>query len=241
MSEELLDVDLIARRRTELGMSQRALAAEAGLNPAAVSVLESGGNHAEFPLRSVKRLADALALPLRSLFRLEAADAREPTADDMLVEALLVRFGKGVQRQEIARVLGWDLARTADALDALRSRLEATGVVLHRASSGYMIRHRSDVLTDDELRELERLRLHTRQVREPAMRLLLRIMTRGLPKKWEQTAANGDRVALQMLVKSGLVTANEAGFVPTPALLKSLKLTAPRPSRHRAAPAALRA
>ncbi len=229
MTEELLDVELIARRRTELGMSQRALAAEAGMNPAAVSVLEAGGNHAEFPLRIVKRLADSLALPLRSLFRIEEEDGdRAPTPDDVVVEASLVSSGQGVQRQEIARALGWELARTANALDALRRRVEGTGVVLHRASSGYMIRHRSDVLTDDEVRELERLRLRTRQVREPAMRLLLRVATTGLPKKWEQTAANGDRVALQMLVKSGLVAEGEAGFVPTPELLKSLKLPAPR-------------
>jgi transcriptional regulator with XRE-family HTH domain len=225
VNDASLDVELVVRRRTELGMSQRALAAEAGMTSAALSILEAGSNHAEVTLKTARRLADALGLPLRALFPAgDASVEQEPRPDDALVEAVIVSAGQAIQRHEIARILGWDIDRTGRALEAVRTRLEGSGVVLHRASSGYMIRHRVDLLSEDEILELERLRLRTRQVREPAMRLLLKIVRDGLPRKWAQTASNADRVALQMLIKSGLVAETKTGFAATPPLIKSLKL-----------------
>lgn len=216
---------MIVRRRTELGLSQRALGREAGLTSVAVSILEAGQNHAEVTLRAAKRLADALGLPLQSLVVGGDADkSSEPQPDDIIVEAILVSAGQALPSQNVAQILGWDMERVGKAIEGLRERLDGTGVLVHRASSGYMIRPRGDLLSEDELRHLERARLRTRQLREPGMRLLLKVATGGLSRKWKQTVGNADRVSLGMLINSGLAIDTDDGVIASPELIKSLKL-----------------
>jgi transcriptional regulator with XRE-family HTH domain len=224
--ESALDTALIIRRRTELGLSQRAVAREMGMTSAAMSVIESGRSHSELTLRNAGRLAAALAIPLRALVRAEdhESEASEETRDDVVVETVIAKANQAIPTQELAAILGWDIRRVSSAVAALGRRLAGTGVVLHRASSGYLLRPRGDLLDESQIKELERLRLRTRQVRQPGMRLLHEVATRGIPREWEHKAGNAARVNLRMLVNAYLIDELPNGFAPAADLNRSLKL-----------------
>jgi transcriptional regulator with XRE-family HTH domain len=223
--ESALDTALIIRRRTELGLSQRAVARETGMTSAAMSVIESGRSHSELTIRSAARLAAALALPLRVLVRAEDHESEPPDAHDdvVVVEAVIAQAKQAIPTQDIATALGWELRRVTSAVAALGRRLAGTGVVLHRASSGYLLRPRGDLLDESQLKELERLRLRTRQVRQPGMRILHRIVTQGIPREWEHRAGNATKVNLRMLVNAYLVDELPDRFAPAADLRRSLK------------------
>lgn len=227
MAESVLDTALIVRRRTELGLSQRSLAAECGFTTAAMSHLERGRNHEELTLRKLHRLAAALAVPMQTLLVPPETSGSEPGVDDQRLEALLVEIGQAVPRELIALALRWDLERTTRALRKLRDRLTGSGVVLHRASSGYSLRPRTELLTDEERRELERIRLQTRQLRAPGMRLLLEVVRGTLRPDWDQRAGNNERVNMRMLIGAGIVEQGAGGYRPSADLQRSLGIHCP--------------
>lgn len=222
MNRPCLDTALIARRRIALGLSQRALSAECGFTNVTISLLESGRNHEELTIRKLGRLADALGLPTGALFTDAQGDAREPAEDDRVLEALLAEARQALGRGQIAVALGWTLDRVEAALAQLASRLDPTGVLLHRASSGFTLRPRSELFTHEQRQELERLRLRTRQLRAPGMRLLLAAVRGELPADWDQRAGNSDRVNMSMLVNAGVIERAETGYKPTTDLRRSL-------------------
>lgn len=222
MTRPGLDTALITRRRIELGLSQRALSAECGFTNVTISLLESGRNHEELTIRKLGRLADALGLPIGALFADARGDGRKPVEDDRVLEALLAEARQALGRGQIAVTLGWALDRVEAALAQLAIRLESTGVLLHRASSGFTLRPRSELLSREQRQELERLRLRTRQLRAPGMRLLLAAVRGELPSDWDQRAGNSDRVNMSMLVNAGVIERTETGYKPTTDLRRSL-------------------
>jgi transcriptional regulator with XRE-family HTH domain len=226
----VLDVARIADQRAAIGLSQRALAREAGLSATAISTLERGGSQAELTLRVIDRLAKALGVQIAWLFDSPERDQRASAGaeDDLTVEALLASAPGALTSRDVARILGWTLVRAKRALRDLERRLEQAGTLLHRSSNGCRIRPRTDLLDADVIERLERVRLRNRQARESAMRLLLAIVRDPLPVDWEQRASNADRVNLQMLVKAGLVARAAQRVYPTPELLESLGLVSPQ-------------
>lgn len=222
MPSTCLDTALIARRRIELGLSQRALSAECGFSNVTISLLESGRNHEELTIRKLGQLANALGLPIGVLFADARCEERKPANDDRVLEALLAEARQALGRGQIAVTLGWALDRVEAALEELADRLGSTGVLLHRASSGFTLRPRSELLSGKQRQELERLRMRTRQLRAPGMRILLAAVRGELPSDWDRLAGNSDRVNMSMLVNAGVLEGPKSGYQPTADLRRSL-------------------
>lgn len=229
VAETPLDVGRIGERRVQLGLSQRELARIVGLNSAAVSQLERGRGQEELTVRVLGRIAEALGLSIGALF--SAAGGKTPSgvgaspgSDDLLVEAVLHTAKFAVTSERLSTVLGWELARTRRAIKALQGRLAGSGVVVHWQPNGWTIQPRGDLLTADQTAQLERTRMRTRQICEPAMRLLRLIALDGLEKNRAKHLGEADRVSLLTFIKSGLVVEEPERFVPSETLIKSLRL-----------------
>lgn len=63
----MLNYELVAVRRTELGLSQRALAGLLGVNYAVILRMERGANQRELPLGQLNKLANILGLGMADL------------------------------------------------------------------------------------------------------------------------------------------------------------------------------
>jgi transcriptional regulator with XRE-family HTH domain len=225
MSEPLIDADALARLRSERGLSQRALGAEAGLNPVVISTLERGRNHADLTLRQLQRIAGALGVAPSSLLAKEgwSGDPVEAKPEDAIVEAALVCTDAATTTTDLATALNWPLKRVTQALQALERRLGVTGQRLHRASNGYSLRA-AEILTEEERVALNRVRLRTGGLRVSTMRLLYRAIESPLDGDWERYAGNAARVERGILQNAGLLEPGTDGLEPSTDVKKSLRL-----------------
>lgn len=139
--------DELRRRRLALGLSRRALAERTALTIAAIDHLEQHGDH---PQRSAAhRVRDALGLPQPS----NPVRTREPTADDVAIEALIADHAASCRPEDIADALDWTLPRVINSIEALRRRLEQTGQALIRDSGNrYALAARTSLLDDQTRR-----------------------------------------------------------------------------------------
>ena len=140
----MLDIDLIVRRRHELGLSQRHVARQLGVTPVTVVALENGTNHGDLPLRLIARLADALACDITDLVdrpRPHGDDRDDPDDGDPVakVGSLLASTDGVVAVETLADSIGGTLARTTELLDELDQRLRSCGLRLHRARAGVQL------------------------------------------------------------------------------------------------------
>ena len=71
----MIDHDALRRIRTDRGLSQRRLAAGAGVDPLTIKRLEGGADAGDLPLRVIGQLADCLAVPLQDLLSRPTAPA----------------------------------------------------------------------------------------------------------------------------------------------------------------------
>lgn len=82
----ILDGGLVRRRREELGLSMRALAAQLGTSGPTIARLEAGNDHDDIPLGLADRLADAISVDLPTL----ALDRRKEAQNVHRAEAHVV-------------------------------------------------------------------------------------------------------------------------------------------------------
>ena len=198
----LLDADMIRRRRTALGLSERDLAKSLGVTGFTVNALERGANHDDLPAGLIGALAEALALTPNELFN---TPTRTRTADAALdvgaIGALLAGDGRLVPTAALAEVLDWPAERVTAALDDLAVRLPEVGQRLHRLGNDVSI-----VAAAAPPARLERL---SRRVM--AARGLTRHQAQLLYRAWHgqltpTMPSNPDRVTLGVLTNAGLLT-----------------------------------
>ncbi len=230
---EILNSQLIVRRRSEMGLSQRALSLKLAVSTHWVHAVEAG-HHQELSLRNVRDLAEALGLDVVDLLR-QPSSPREPQPDDVRVEAALASAGRLVGREELADIFGWDIRRTLAALKALEERLGSTGRRVHRLFGAAAIRAREGVLTDQETRRLAQSQLAKSGLTTREARVLREVIEGRADKEWDQNASVPDRIASGALMKQGLIKRVRGRFAVSDDVRFSLCLDQPRPGRtHRA-------
>lgn len=207
-----LDTDMIRRRRVEVGLSHRAVAAALGVSAAVIKGIEKGTNHGDLAVSQLARLADVLAVDVADLItRPEPADpyatAPSPADDAAVVGSLLAATGVLTPTTALAEATGWPLARIHDALTDLADRLPATGHRLRRHQS--LVGIGRAVTPGDANRIKAALRTHLARdgVSASEVRILRRIHAGTLPK----ALGNADSVALGVAANARLVTADDDG------------------------------
>lgn len=202
----LLDATAIRRLRLQAGYSTRRFARALGVSASAVRGLEDGSNHQQLPLALIARLAELLGVSTRELFSCPADDAVAPTTDDRTVEAALQSLPGVAAAADLATALGWTLARTRQALDELKERLQPTGARLHRNGwQQYAIRPATEHLSDRQQQALHRIGPRERGLNSVTARLLLAATRGKLDDRWFKTASNVEQVALRSLLKQGVL------------------------------------
>jgi transcriptional regulator with XRE-family HTH domain len=142
-AHDLLDTDLIRRRRQELGLSREEVARASGLALTALSRLEADEGTAALNIEQLFALAAFLGLDPRDLLRGSGARANDATGvsldPDVTRLALLLLGSNGpVTRDLAARALDWPLQRVVDTIDRLESASATLGVTLSR--HGYSVK-----------------------------------------------------------------------------------------------------
>jgi transcriptional regulator with XRE-family HTH domain len=204
----VIDPEALRRIRTDRGLSQRRLAAGAGVDPLTIKRLEGGADAGDLPLRARDQLADCLAVPVQDLLSEPAAPA--PTDLARSVGAALLAHG----RTTITR-LARALSATVDDVAAAVAGLDA-----HLATAGMSVaRHREEVwlvpLVDTEKTAPADRPLTLNEAR------LLRRIHRGEDVRRKLT--NPDReFILPALQRRGLVVDHGDGPVVTPHVAASL-------------------
>lgn len=227
MSDPLLSPPRLHRLRLEAGHSKRQLARLVGVSYPVIDRLEQGQGHGALTLRKLERLAAALAVHPAHLLQDETHPA-VPGTDDLTVEAALATSPTFLRTDELARGLGWELARTHRALRQLRARLIGTGQDLRRTSNGWALSPRAELLADAQTAALERARIRRRKLNRRAADLLHQILHEQLPANFTQNLTNPDRVTLASLLKARLIEATPAGYRVTEQV--ALARLSPHPS-----------
>lgn len=215
-----IDSGLVRRRRTELALSLRALAAATGVAAPQLVALEHGRNHPDLTLGFLHRLADALALDITDLLRNPTPEpARDdptsetPTSEDFDLErdaatvgSVLHATGVLTPIATLADVLGWPDERTNRALDTLAARLDAAGLRLHRLLGRVSISRAMDAVDSEQLARALRAHLARDGINLAEARMLRRVISGDVPRE----PTNPEGVALGVLVNAGLITTDEA-------------------------------
>jgi transcriptional regulator with XRE-family HTH domain len=208
----LLDVDRIRRRRVELRLSQRTVAAAIGTAAGVIVGIERGTNHRDLTVAQLARLADTLGLDVVDLFTTPAPVGDDPETakgadgdDAAVVGAMVELAGILTSITALAEAADWTLQRTHEALDILEERLRATGQRLHR-QPGKVAIVRAVIGDDtDRIRTLVRAHLNRDGVSATEARMLRRIAAGTTP----QNPSNPEAVALGVLANAGLIETAE--------------------------------
>ena len=196
----LLNVELIRRRRRELGLSERAIAKHLGATSPTVAGIEEGTNHEQLTLRTVVTLAQVLGVQPSDLIVTERRSDVDP---DLVrqVGQLLGAVGRPVPIDLVAELVGV----TLDGVDALIGELDRR---LHDAGFGVRNDGVEVALVGEPIVSPERmkdaLRGHAAKygLRLQEVDLLRRIVEGGVH---ESSLGNADRVALGRLRNAGIV------------------------------------
>jgi transcriptional regulator with XRE-family HTH domain len=208
-----LDADRIRQRRQELGITENQLGKMTGVSVSVISALERGTNHHTLQLAFLDRLAGELGWSVADLFPVPVTPpaARPPTADDAVLEALLLRYGRQTERSSVAHALGWTTTRLLEAERRLEVRLIGTGVRLHR-HRGPSLQPDAGLATDARYQALltaERGRLG---ISFSQARLLRQLLRGDITGQWVQHAGNADRVLLGELKNLGWCVPDGNGY-----------------------------
>lgn len=197
-----------------------------GVSASTIRGLEEGTNHDQMPLTLIAQLAHQLAASIPELFAYPDANPVTPAADDRVIEAALRCTPGLVAIADLAGGLDWTLQRTRDALDALQARLQATGTRLHRNSwQQCALRPATEHLTDHQQHALHQIGPRARGLTSLTAALLIAATRGEIDDHWQKTASNSQRVALQSLLKQGvLLTVNgDTRIVPAPDVVYGLE------------------
>lgn len=210
--------DELRRRRLALGLSRRALAERTALTIAAIEHLEQHGDH---PQRSAAhRVRDALGLPQPS----NHARARDPTPDDVAIEALIADHATSCSPEDIADALDWTLPRVIDSIEALRRRLEQTGQALTRDSRNrYALSARTSLLDDQTRRRTHETHLG---YLDPVTASILHQILDGRreDRLWMNFATLEQHEAIRHLLGAELIYDDGATLRPTDRTLATFRI-----------------
>lgn len=204
----LLDCELLRRRRRELGISVRTLAAAIGATSPVIVALERGDNHGDLPLSQVLALAGALGLPPAEL--LTPANTTTAAQDDgsaaeqlaPVLGALLHGTGVLTSLEALAEATGHDLPTIDRALCRLDELLHRAGLRVHRLGGDAAIARGATAVDAERMRTLLRLHHDRKSVSLSEARVLFDIV-RGRTKSI--SGSNPRRVALGALTNAGHV------------------------------------
>jgi len=210
MSDALLDIDKIVELRVRRGLSARALARQMGVSSATVHRLEQGDWHSDLSLRTLYRLADALNIDIRVLLS-DRTGSPLHGDDDAVLEAALASAAAPVERERIARTLGWSLARLDEAVGSLRARLHSRGVSLSGAGALSLVA-KEHLLTDRQRATLAQTATAKRGIDLRTMQLLRAVALGTIESEWERRASNPQRIALARLANLGLARRTADGM-----------------------------
>jgi transcriptional regulator with XRE-family HTH domain len=182
-----LDVDFVVSRRLELGLSHWDIERGVGSSLTTIRGIEDGRNHAKVTLDVLLRVADALQVPAARLLPAPHRERPEPSygpggplADDALqVGQLLLAAGKQVLKSALAGTLDWNLARTNQAIDAVRRHLDDSPSLLRMTTTTGRVGlvPRDDVVTAEQWRSLRRKITAVDELRITAARMLSAVVT----------------------------------------------------------------
>lgn len=204
---ELLNTDLIRRRRLQLRLSQRQLAHHIGVTAPTLARIEDGSNHAELTLETVHQLAGALALDIKEL---HARPAAEETHDR---EYDVARVGTALQQEHgltpleaLAAAFGWTLERTRAAVDQLANVAPTCGLRVHELKREVSLVPAADPTIQQQMEALARSRYARKELNLTEARVITHII-RGADRR--QLQGNAQQVALGRLRNAGYVTTDE--------------------------------
>ncbi len=196
------------------GFAIRRVARHLGISATAVARLEAGANHAALPLRVVADLARLLGVAPAELFSRATDQPAVPTGDAQAIEAALALMRSATSTTDLARALGWDLARVRQALQQLEGRLQESGVrVQDHGWQRHALRPATEHLSDDQQRALHRIGPQQRGMTVNTASLLAQVAEGVVKKEWHRRSSAGQRVAVQILLNQGLVEVDRNGTV----------------------------
>ena len=206
MTAPVLDVDLVRRRRAELGLSLREVAESLGLSAPSYTAIENGRAQAEITISTVVRLAGVLALTVAELVPAAESCPASPTDDARLLGGMLAAVDTTVPIGALADLAGWSPSRLRDARGALDERLAACGMRIREVNGALGLTVGADTVGRIRVAKATRVHLARNHVSLFEASLLASIERGAMPK----LLSNPERVALGVLVRGELVEAAEA-------------------------------
>jgi transcriptional regulator with XRE-family HTH domain len=144
--------ELIEQRRIAAGLTFWQLAHQLGLNADVVRHLSEGAQLDQLALGTILRLCRLLDIDIDQLLAgRRPARPSEPAADDVKVEAAIVRDGGVATREDLALALNWPLERLEVALRILERRLQPSGIRLRQTGwNSYALASSLQALSEEE-------------------------------------------------------------------------------------------
>lgn len=196
----LLNVELIRRRRRELGLSERAIAKHLRVTSPAVAGIEEGTNHEQLTLRTVVTLSRVLGVQPSDLIVTDRTSDLDPDRVRQ-VGQLLGAVGRPVPIDLVAELVGVTLDEVDALVEELDSRLRIAGFGVR--NDGVEVALVGEPIVSPE-RMKDALRRHAAKcgLKLREVDLLRRIVDGDVN---ENSLGNADRVALGRLRNAGIV------------------------------------
>lgn len=196
-----VNADLMRRRRRELGMSERDLAAAAGVSKMFVRYLECGGGDDQVTVEMLRRMGRALGVSAGQL--LEEEGIERSGHDVAAVGAMLTELIEPTPPAVLASTLGWGLERTEAALAGLEATAPGVGLALQRIHGMVSLRRSATDLDAERLRRGHATGISRRGLSANAARMLYLVLTDTLGDKRRPTIT--EQQALIQLRNGGLL------------------------------------
>lgn len=203
-----LNIDYLARRQRELGISRREIARALNITLTRLTNLYEGNFHGTFTLEQLGQLADTLACqPVQLLLGddsvIEPTDTSTPS--EAVIGSLLMSANGPVALATLAEAMGTDLATTEAAVTQLDAELQRVGLAIRRNSNdGAVSLVATAVASDEQLQAVLRGAQARQEIVANTAALLYRMMTEPVsPRSLEST--NDRRVQFGRLVNAGFV------------------------------------
>jgi transcriptional regulator with XRE-family HTH domain len=238
VSSAIVDTQLVRQRRDALNLSQRAVGRALGVSSLLIRALETNpGSHSNLTLGFLERLAEVLGVQTHQLLapRGPASSNHDDnvlcqTADGDVSRLLAALMDDArttlTHRDDLALVLGWPLERLQRVVQQARRTLPALGMHLHiHPAGGYAVHPSHGVLTAHEQLVLARAKSRRGAMSVTAARVLRAIALGDHISEWRQRCRNPERVAIQTLLKRGLIEEDDQGLRLTGTAADSLLIT----------------